>query len=260
MTLEDLLDCLRRDILNDRSDRVSGSSDYLWTDTTLVRYINEAQRRFAVGTYMLRDARTPECTRVTLVEGQTSYDLHPAVLAVLSAKISTAQADLQRVGHAALAAYRAPDSTFIDTSSYQGLPPGRTVAYSTDEELTYDDYDSVSTPVLRVYPEPDADAAGTIIQLRVVRKPLEPLTATNLQARPEIPEDHHLEMLDWAAYLALRIVDADAGTPARAAEFKASFEEHVKAARTVVLRKLFAPTGWGHGKGGWSWGTDYGIG
>lgn len=108
---------------------------------------------------------------------------------------------------------------------------------------------------LRLFPKPSSDYNGDVLQLRVVRMPLEPLVSTNLSAIPEIPEDHHLEMLDWAAYLALRIVDQDAGNAKRAAEFAASFESHVQAARTMVMRKLFAPQPWGFGKAGWSWGS-----
>jgi hypothetical protein len=51
--------------------------------------------------------------------------------------------------------------------------------------------------------------------------------------------------------LALRIVDQDAGNRVRSADFAASFEAHVQDARKLVLRKLFAPTGWGFGRGGW---------
>jgi hypothetical protein len=106
---------------------------------------------------------------------------------------------------------------------------------------------------LRVIPVPDAAANGTIITMRVVRLPLDELTLTNQTAEPEIPDDYHIPMLDWAAYLALRIVDHDAGDPDRAKEFADAFEAHVKEARAEVLRKLFAPQPWGFGKGGWRW-------
>ena len=96
---------------------------------------------------------------------------------------------------------------------------------------------------------------GNVLRLRVVRKPLDRLTVGSPSARPEIPEDYHIEMLDWAAYLALRIVDDDAGSPRRAADFKATFEESVRKARTEVMRKLFAPMDWGFGRGGFSWGN-----
>ena len=252
MTLQELLTLLRESILNDRSDRVDGSSDYLWTDATLVSYINEAQRRFAVRSLVLRDASTSGLTQVTLVAGQAIYPLHEDVLAVLSAKPANLEADLTRVGHAVLAAYRAPTDQWIDPTGYTGLPAGPSLAYSTDEGLSADANDSFGVVTLRVYPTPTAQQAGEVIKLRVVRKPVR-LTIDNLDAVPEIPEDHHIEMLDWAAYLALRIVDDDAGAPKRAVEFAQSFEEHVKEARAMVMRKLFAPSGWGFGRGGFSW-------
>lgn len=255
MKLSDLIDELRNNILYDRSDSVSGDPDQLWTDATLVRYINEAQRRFATRGLVIRDNTTPDVTKVTLVAGVTEYTLHPAVLAVLSAKVSTAQRDLVRTGHSVLNTYSTPTTDNWDLSVLETMPPGNPLAYTTDETLGEDDDGAFAAVVLRIYPEPDADAAGTTINLRVVRKPLDDLTASNLSAVPEIPVDHHLEMLDWAAHLALRIVDHDAGNARRSAEFAASFEAHVQAARKMVMRKLFAPQGWGFGRGGWSWGA-----
>jgi hypothetical protein len=253
MNLSDLLEELRFNILNDRTTRVSGSSDYLWTDATLVRYIDEAQRRFAVQGLVIRDSTTTEVTDIALVAGQIVYPVHESVIAVLSARRSTDDADLRRVGHAILGAYRPPSETWVDPSNYNSLPPGPPLAYSTDESMAEDDGGSMGAVNLRVYPTPSAAEAGSIIKMRVVRKPLERFVETNLGAVPEIPEEHHLEMLDWAAYLALRIVDDDAGSPKRATDFRASFEDHVRRARTTAVRKLFAPIPWGFGRNGFSW-------
>lgn len=253
MTLGELLQLLRGSILNDRSDRVEGSSDYLWTDETLVAYIAEAQRRLAVHGLVLRDATTNEATLVTLVEGQATYTLHEAVIAVVSAKLSARDADLTRVGHSTLAAYRQPSDNWVDPASFAALSNGPTLAYTTDEGLSATLSDSFSDITLRVYPTPGADQDGDTVRLRVVRKPLEALNANNLSAVPEVPEDHHIEMLDYAAYLALRIVDDDAGSPKRAEEFRATFERNVKLARDAAMRKMFAPLEWGFGRGGFSW-------
>lgn len=251
MNLGELLDELRNNILHDRSDRIEGSSDYLWTDATLKRYINEAQRRFARKGLILRDGKTPEVTEVTLVTNQTEYTLHQSVLGVISAKLVGDPADLARAGHAALDTYRQPDSYYFDPSQLSSLQPGKPLAFSTDETLGADDNDSVGAISLRIYPAPTAAYNGQKIKLRVVRLPIDPLTS-NAQV-PEIPEDHHLEMLDWAAYLALRIVDHDAGNPGRANEFRASFEDHVRNARNSAMRKLFAPLQWGFGRNGFTW-------
>ncbi len=256
MILSDLLQELREGILNDRSARVSGSSDYLWTDATLIRYINEAQRRFAVRGLVLRDGSTDEVTRIEMVEDQDTYPLHPAVLAVISAKVEDQQADLTRVGHSVLSMYRPPSEAWFDPTYFSSVPAGPTLAYLTDEELSADDSDSLSNVTLRVFPPPAAAQDGQVLRLRVVRKPIETLRVGGLNASPEIPEDHHIEMLDWAAYLALRIVDDDAGSPKRATEFASSFEAHVQSARTSAMRKLFAPIPWGFGRGGFSWSSN----
>lgn len=253
MTLEEQLQLLRSAILHDDSDRVAGGNDFLWTDQTLVTYINEAQRRFAVKGLVLRDASTLEVTRIALVPGQSTYVVHESVLALLSVKLEDRDADLTRVGHSVLAAYRAPTDSWVDPQGYMSLPAGATLAYSTDEGLSDQDTNTFSQIVLRVYPVPNADQAGKFLRLRVLRKPLERLSLDHPTASPEIPEDHHIEMLDWAAYLALRIVDNDAGNPQRAEGFRATFEDHVTQARKTVMQKLFTPMGWSFGRGGFVW-------
>lgn len=255
MKLSDLLDELRTNILNDRSDQTSGDSDYLWTDATLVRYINEAQRRFAKRSFIIRDATTPEVVNVTIKAGVTEYQLHPSILSVLSAKVSGSIMDLARVGHSILGDYRTDNVVTPFDPATLGSTDGAPRAFATDEQLAEDDDGALAAVSMRVYPTPRAEDDGTIVKLRVVRMPLDDLTVTNQSQVPEIPIDHHLEMLDWAAYLALRIVDQDAGNPKRAQEFANSFEAHVQDARRLVLRKLRAPQPWGFGRGGWAWGS-----
>lgn len=258
MTLEALLKLLREGILNDRTDRIAGTSDYLWTDELLVTYINEAQRRLAVKGLVLRDGTTPEVTEFALVEGQTQYVLHPSIVAVITAKPIDLRADLSRIGHSLLSGYHIPAEGVFDVQNYTNIPAGPPRAFSTDEELSNDASGSLSRVTLRIFPEPNAAAAGTTIKMRVVRKPINELTLDDLNAHPEVPEDHHIEMLDWAAYLALRIVDDDAGAAARAREFASNFQGYVMDARSLAMRKLFAPTQWGFGRGGFSWSNDYG--
>lgn len=250
MRVSELLDELRRNILNDRSDRISGSSDYLWEDDTLIRYMNEAQRRFARRSLILRDARTPEVVNVTLKAGVADYDLHPAIISVISAAVSGATMDLTRVGHALIHGYTNPIGRIYYPADFSSSPAAP-LAFATDEMLVEDDDGSVSALSMRVYPTPRTEDAGTVIKLRTIRMPLDDLSPNNLSAVPEVPSDYHLAMLDWAAYLALRIVDDDAGSPKRAQEFATSFEAHVAEARKLVLNKLYSPQPWGFGRGGW---------
>jgi hypothetical protein len=253
MKLSDLRDELRDNILYDRGTS-TGDDDKLWSDATLVRYINEAQRRFAKRSFAIWDSKTAEVCDVTLATGVTQYDLHPSILSVLSAKIDGNDYDLARVGHTRLGDITLPGQDVQFNAALLSSPSaGVPQAFTTDETMAEDDDGTMAAVSMRVYPTPRAADNGTVIKLRVVRMPLDDLTTNNLSAIPEIPLDHHLEMLDWAAHLALRIVDQDAGNAKRAADFAASFEQHVQDARRLVLRKLRAPAGWGFGRGGFRW-------
>lgn len=251
MNLGELLNELRVNILNDRSDRISGSSDYLWTDETLINYINVAQRRFARRSLCLRDSKTVEVCQITLVAGQAEYTLHQSVLAVISAKLEGETQDLRRGGHSVFDTYQTQDTFFFDVNELSQLAPGKPFAFSTDETLDADDNGAVSSVVLRAYPEPSAEHAGKKIYLRVIRLPIDVMS--NMKQQAEVPEDHQYEMLDWAAYLALRIADHDAGDGPRAERYAKSFEAHAQVARNASMRKLFAPTTWGFGRGGYTW-------
>lgn len=252
MTLRDLLDELANSILRDRSDMMSGPEDQLWSDDVLVKYINEAESLLARKGLVIRDASTAAVVEVPLVAGTTQYTLHPSVVAVISAKVEGDQGDLVRSGHSAFSGFQRPDPAYFDPAQLAVLPPGKPLAFSTDEQL---DTASGKTGVvsLRTYPEPTADYTGTNIMLRVVRKPLVVLTLDDLDAEPEVPEDYHLGLLDWAAYRALRNIDSDAGAAEKADKFKKEFDAMVDQARTDTLRKLFVPLQWGFGRNGFSW-------
>lgn len=250
MTTQELLDELTGNILRDRSSLISGPADALWSDTALLRYINEAQMRLATIGLVIRDATTPTVTQVSLAAGQTQYMLHPSVLAVISARYAGDTYDLVRTGHTLLSGYVPPDTLFFSPETTQ-LPPGKPMAWASDEQL--DIKSGVSGIVsLRVYPEPTSDYTG-IVYLRTIRKPLKPLSLDDPDAVPEVPEQYHLGMLDWAAYRALRNIDSDVGSMSTADKFRATFDDMVMQAKKDTLRKLFAPTTWAFGRSGYVW-------
>lgn len=245
MTLEDLLDELRNNILRDIA------APYLWTDGTLVRYIDDAQRRFARRTLCIRDATTLDVTQVTLETAVENYTLHPSVLAVISARYDTDTTDLARVGHSQVSGAIAPDTLWFDINTITGFPPGRPRAVLTDEQIDTDAPGKAAIS-LRVYPAPTLVENGKIIYLRVARLPMAAFSENNLSAVCEIPEDYQLDLLEWAAYRARRTYDADAGDSVKADSHRARFEEAVKEAQTEMKRKLFAPLKWGFGRNGFT--------
>ena len=248
MNLGELRKELRDNILHDRSDAAEGDSDLLWSDDTLNRYINQAQRRFARGSLILR-TKDDKYGLVRCVEGQAEYILDPLVIAVIGCKQGTDIADLARAGHSAFNQINQPDPYFFDPSSLSSIPPGKPVAFSTDEELVADDGDALQQVKLRIYPAPKAPSTDDF-HLRVIRLPNK---LEDDEQECEIPEDYQLDMLDWAAYLALRIVDRDSEDAGRAKERRDAFEAAVKAAKNETMRKLFTPQQWGFGRNGFSW-------
>jgi hypothetical protein len=259
MKLQRLLYELQRNILHDRSDAVAGSSDQLWDQESLVNYINEAQDEFCRRTEVIRDYTTPEVCQVQLVAGQNMYPLHPSVIGVMSVTNSTDNCDLARAGHSALQTYQTPDTYFFNPQDLSNLPPGKPLAYTTDEGMTANDEGSMEVVNLRIYPMVGA-GYGTIVNLRVVRRAIQRLSLENLNAVPEIPSSYHMKMLDYAAYLALRYCDLDvagADQTIRMRDFNATFDRTCAQVVTDLKRKIFAPAVWGFGRNGFSYQGEY---
>ena len=250
MKLGEKLTELRTNVLRDKSDRIAGDADSLWTDETLLRYIKHGERKFARQTLCIRDATTAAVTQVRLRTGVKTYPLHQAVISVLSARYDTDSFDLARSGHGILNQLQPPEFLTFDPSSAYTVPPGRPSAYYTDETLVYATGQRVT---LSVYPEPGADQDGKTIYLRTLRVPLTVYSLDHLDDECEIPEDYELDPLSWAAYLAEKNHDADAGSPLKAEAHKDAFDAAVAAAVRETKRKLFAHAAHRFGMGGFSW-------
>ena len=260
--LSALLRELRHNLLHDKSDQVGGASDYLWSDPTLVGYINEAQKRFARQSLVIHDYNSA-ITTLTTVAWQKYYPLDPCIIAILSLKMKWSADNpafdhtaLPRAGFDAFSNYHTPDPLFFDANQLEQMTPGKPLAWSTDEGVGPDVNGSYGGMVIRLFPAISPEFAGLTYQMRVVREPVNDLTLSNLKAYPELPAAHHLDMLDYAAYLALRNVDTDiagGNAPARAADFEKRFDMNCAKAKNLVMRKLFAPQQWGFGHNGWSW-------
>jgi hypothetical protein len=252
----ELLAELRHHILRDVSDQVAGASDYLWSDRGLEKYINEGQTRFARQTRCIRDASTPAVCQFTTVDSQEFYTLNPHVISVLSVRMTGDKADMARAGHADLDNYHQPDTYFFDPSQLSSMPPGKPVAWTTDEGVIQDAGGSYTAIQLRLYPTPLSPYSGIVGNMRVARLPLTSLSLSVPDGVPEVPEEHHMDFLNWSAYLALRGVDLDVaggGAWDRAKEFRAAFDDAVNDTKRDAQSKLFKPLQWGFGRNGWSY-------
>lgn len=250
MTLGEELDELRNNLLRDYSDQIAGTSDNLWTDTTLLRYIKDGERRFARHTLCIRDSTTPSITQITLKNGVVTYPLHKSIIAVLSARYDIDAFDIQRSGHALVSQFTPPEFLTYDPSTGFNVQPGRPIAFFTDETTVFAGSGKVT---LSIYPVPSVLEDGKILRIRAIRNPLTVYITDNLAVDSEIPEDYQLDCLEWAAYRALRHYDADAGASAPSDHHKAAFEEAVENAKIELKRKMFANTTFRYGTNGFTY-------
>lgn len=250
MNLGEQLSELRENILRDRSDIIAGDTDCLWSDETLLRYVKDAEWRFARQSLIIRDGTTPQLTQVKLKAGVKDYPLHHAVLAVISGRYEMDIFDLQRSGHSLVMQANPPEFLSWNEPVDAAIPPGKPLAYYTDETLVYA---SQSKVTLSIYPVPSDAEDGKLVNLRIIRLPTTCYTRDNLDTESQIPESYQLDVLEWAAYRAQRTFDADAGAPTSADAHKAAFEASIAAATKEAKRAMFANMTFRYGTNGWNY-------
>lgn len=250
MTLGDMLSELRFNILRDRSDLIKGDNDSLWSDETLLRYIKDAERKFARDTLIIRDGTTPQYTQITLKQGVKNYPLDPLVLGVLSARYEGTEYDLARSGHGIVTLSQ--PSTYFEFNPLADFQtaPGIPVAFYTDETNTFA---LKATPTLTVYPLPSANQTGMKIYMRVVRLAGGKYGLDCLDRESQIPEDYCLDVLEWSAYRAQRTFDGDAGAPTSAADHQVAYDRAVKKAIRDMKTQGFVTIGMKYGRNGFAW-------
>ena len=196
----ELLDHTRKDVLRD------SAWPYLWSDDLIYTRLNEAQILFCRKTHALRD-NTSSFTQITTEIGVNEYALDPTVLGISSASISGQVHDM----HDKTRTY-VPSNLLTST----GLP----TVYTTDE----------ATHTLRLYPVPNA--VYTVL-MRVARKPLVPISDTT---SPEIPEEYHLDLVEYAAYRCLRGNDPDGSNAKAAEEYNKTWSQRLSLAKNEYYK------------------------
>lgn len=253
MNLQDGLDELRGGILRDVTALKSGPADHFWQDSNLVRYIDDAQKRFARLSLCIRDSTTPSVSQVVLVgDGATdTYRLDPSVLFVASARHEDDSYDLRRMKHSSSGS----QNEFTEWYEFATNPvEGKPSMFSTDEGLDPENDHAIN---MRFFGMPkdrtDNVQTGKIVYLRTIRKPLVELTISTLDANFEIPSEYQLDMLEWAAYRALRNLDIDGEDRTKAEGHKKRFEDAVLECKKDIRRKLWQPEMWAFGDNGFTY-------
>lgn len=231
MKLSELLDYTGKDYLDDRTDMLDGEPDELWSDATLVRYFNEAQRRLCRRSWVITDVGHPTAGVIVLQEGKYLYDYHKSVMHIYSAVPADTDSPLGRTTEGYLGYQQSDDPDFFDINQVYTRTPGRPYAVSLD----------AGTRTMRVVPTPTATETGLRVLLRVARMPVKWLSLDDVEAEPEIPEEYHLALATYAAGRCLTHPNVDASAKTEGRQFLADFEKVISEARQDRQRREAVP-------------------
>lgn len=231
MNLQELLDYVAVDQLDDRTDLISGDPDELWSNRVIVGFLNEGQRRLSRRAWSIIDIGHAQAGKITLILGQDTYNLHKSVLRVYSAIPTDTAIPLGRTTYNALTYRNSEDSDYFDANQAFTNTAGRPGAFATD----------AGTRKLKLNRAPDATSVGLVLDLKVARQPVTMLTLDDLTASPEVPEEYHQWIGDYAAGRCLTLSKCDSDMKADGRRILADFEARIKEARQDRQRAEAAP-------------------
>lgn len=195
-----------------RTEMADTLEPYLWSDSELLGYLDDAQTVYAQLTGGFADS-TSTATKITIVAGKDWYAISPRIL------------KLRRV-------------TRTDT--------GREIPVWTAEqaELRGVRFDGLTGPIralvsgledqkLRAWPMPSE--ASVPAELRILRLPLS--TISDVDSRIEVPLQHRVPMLNWVKSRAHRKPDAETLNPVKADAYEQAFRRYCVQASAELARQ-----------------------
>lgn len=212
MTTPELIIALR-ELLDDEK------LPYLWHDSALVRYLNDAERQAARRAYLLIDRNTASICLLSLIASTASYVLHSKVLQIRRATVDSSEIPLLVKTKEEVDYLLNIGDTWASVGA--GIP--EIVIHEANDELIF-------------YPPPQsADTA----RLEVARLPLNDLTNVDTSS-PEIPIVYHEDLILWGAHRAFMKNDSDSISVGLSKEYEDKFERRfgsLPTARSERLRK-----------------------
>jgi hypothetical protein len=223
LVLSELLDYVASVYLDDRTDLVDGDPDELWSDATIVRFLAEGERIICRRAWSIIEYGVAPAGVITLQTGKILYPLHPSVLRVYDLTPATQDGPLGRWSDLGLRDPTPPSADAFDRGEAASLagagnnPPGASIAFATDS----------GTRAFRVWPAPSLTENGVQLYLRVARMPINALSLDNLDKSPEIPEEQHMALADYAAARCLLLPNVDSDQKAEGRLLLADFHRQV---------------------------------
>lgn len=239
MRLSECLEYCAKEFLDDRTDLVEGDEDSLWSDAYLIRQMNEAQRVLCRRAWVIIEYGKSPAGVITLQTGRTLYPIHDSILRVFDATPITQayplgrtnDADLRDVSQGGLDAYETGELAALSATALTGAP----LAFASD----------AASRSIRVHPTPTTDQNGLRVALKIARMPLVMLTVDDLDAEPEVPEEWHMAICEFAAGKALTLPNVDGEQKAEGRRILAEFDDAVRLARQERQRAEMDTGRWG---------------
>ena len=233
MKLSELLAYTAAEYLDDRTELYEGSTDELWSNKTITRYLNEAQNILCRRSWVLIDTGNLTAGSITLRTDKATYALHKSVLRVFTATPTDTDIPLGRTTDDRLTYLTATptDPQHWGEAYPYAAATGRPTMFATD----------AGSRLLRVYRTPSSVENGLKLLLKVARLPCEPLSTTLMEDSPEIPEEWHLSLCTYAAGRCLRHPTADSAQKTLGRELMSEFLTNVQEARQERERQEMAP-------------------
>jgi hypothetical protein len=209
MLAGDLLD-LFRDEMNDTVE------PYLWGDTAVLTYIDDAQKMFCRLTDGISDVSTPAITQLAITTGAQWYATDPRILKIREASRADTGRDVMLVNRENMAQRQMRFDGH--TGPIQALVIG------------------MEAHKVRTWPVP---SEAVTIELMVFRLPME--TITDVDQAFEIDEQHHLHLLDWAKARAYGKQDSEAFDKTKYVEFEGRFLAYCEQVKQEIRRSRHTP-------------------
>ena len=199
---------------------------FLFTQTEVLRYMDEAQLEFCKRGMGIADVRNTDVVDVPVVAGEEYADIHQAILTIRTAELLSSRMPLRIWNNL---------ETLTSTVGYgsQSVPstvyahaPGPLHGMVIGEEENVVRWVNIPT-------------ANDTVRLSVYRLPIEPITG--LVQDFEIRTEHHFTLLYWMKHLAFSKQDADTFDPKGAATAGDTFLARCEDARLAWERYKHKP-------------------
>jgi hypothetical protein len=199
-----------------REDTVDDVAPYLWSDTEVYRYMNDAYFMFVRLTGGISDGSS-KVTQLTAATGVATTALDPSVTRIRTAtNVTDNNHTIKVINVQDVDELTSEDYGVIRTVN-QIDTPGPVRYMIIGEE---DDY-------VRWVNVPDADYE---IQLVIERLPLYPITRSKERFRG-VRDEHHYHLLKWMRHLAYRKQDADTFNLVKSDQERNDFVEYCELAK-----------------------------